>query len=899
MKKYWMLTIPIVIAVAIVPMLMMETDDSSADSNIYWNATQGQYFSQTYHFGSQQDTYTTGNVLQSVSGLSFSSGGGMGDSYLTISGTPSATGTYIVQIEIEDWDIEDYVIYNFYVTVSAPPSYTVTFNANGGTLVGSSSKTVTYGQTYGTLPTATKPYHTFNGWFTEPTGGTQVTSSTTVNLTGNQTLYAHFTQITKNLTIKNMSSVGDYYLNGSKVVFSGGTNKVVTVNSGQTYSIQFVVTDNAYQFDKFSFEEDGEDWTSTTNPYNLQISSNDVYVSADVVTATYTVTFDATTNGGTLSGSSSKTVTMGQQYGTLPTANKTYNTFTGWFTSPTGGVKVESTTVFNAGTNQTLYAQFSQNTNTITFNSAMADIGDYYLNGSKVVFSSPGNVTVTVNSGSSFTIGFTVTDLSYQFDKFYFEEDGEDWTSTTNPYNLQISSNDVYVSADVVTATFTVTFNANGGTVSPATKTVTYGLQYGDLPVPAKTGYNFKGWYTNADNGDLVTSSSVYSITTNQTLYAHWTEAVTYWSNGNPNGSVSILYHIDNPNVENDIVTKYALYRFDSTITDDPSTETIESFVATGYYVLVEIHSTRVGTTNNIQVIVGVYDSTDNLVTVDGDTASEIYNFGSWGSFIINVDTINATVRYTKVMQFRNFKDYQESTSGTILSYGNFGDFAGQVTQVLKITPITTTVPRQQVVKTSVFLNTYGVVLRNPSLDIATYFPNMNKIRLNFYSFALLGQSLTINGHTITVNAPNVTVYYQNRNNVNYIADGPGDDVKEKTLELSNIYITWDGEKCYLTFANDNFTIDMGTYTDKTVSFSGMWYFATALYEPYTAQETSYEVDWWGSFNLSTFGIIMAALLVLGALICKATIGGRTLDYVIIICGTIIALIIAGGLVNA
>ena len=69
--------------------------------------------------------------------------------------------------------------------------------------------------------------------------------------------------------------------------------------------------------------------------------------------------------------------------------------------------------------------------------------------------------------------------------------------------------------------------------------------------------------------------------------------------------------------------------------------------------------------------------------------------------------------------------------------------------------------------------------------------------------------------------------------------------------------------------------------------------------EPYTAQETSYEVDWWGSFNLSTFGIVFAGLLIVGALLCKATIGGRTLDYVIVICASIVALIIAGGLVNA
>ena len=47
----------------------------------------------------------------------------------------------------------------------------VTFNGNGGTISGSSTKEVAYGTAYGTLPTATRTGHTFLGWYTASENG--------------------------------------------------------------------------------------------------------------------------------------------------------------------------------------------------------------------------------------------------------------------------------------------------------------------------------------------------------------------------------------------------------------------------------------------------------------------------------------------------------------------------------------------------------------------------------------------------------------------------------------------------------------------------------------------------------------------------------------------------------
>ena len=92
-------------------------------------------------------------------------------------------------------------------------------------------------------------------------------------------------------------------------------------------------------------------------------------------------------------------------------------------------------------------------------------------------------------------------------------EDGTGWAYTNGDYFTFI----------VTPANVTVTFDPNGGSVSPTTKTVTIGSTYGTLPTPTRTYYNFDGWYTAASGGSKVTASTTVTATSNHTLYAHWT----------------------------------------------------------------------------------------------------------------------------------------------------------------------------------------------------------------------------------------------------------------------------------------------------------------------------------------------------------------------------------------
>ena len=74
----------------------------------------------------------------------------------------------------------------------------------------------------------------------------------------------------------------------------------------------------------------------------------------------------------------------------------------------------------------------------------------------------------------------------------------------------------------VIPDTYTLTFNAGNGTVSPKDKIVTYKKPYGEMPTPTRTGYDFIGWFTESGAGDEVTSETIMMNLFDHILYARW-----------------------------------------------------------------------------------------------------------------------------------------------------------------------------------------------------------------------------------------------------------------------------------------------------------------------------------------------------------------------------------------
>ena len=68
-----------------------------------------------------------------------------------------------------------------------------------------------------------------------------------------------------------------------------------------------------------------------------------------------------------------------------------------------------------------------------------------------------------------------------------------------------------------------VTLDACGGVLADDEVTVIFGSTYGELPEPTREGYEFDGWYTEKNGGELVEAGTEVSDKGAHTLYAHWT----------------------------------------------------------------------------------------------------------------------------------------------------------------------------------------------------------------------------------------------------------------------------------------------------------------------------------------------------------------------------------------
>ena len=163
-------------------------------------------------------------------------------------------------------------------------SYQVTFNSNGGSDVDSITKE--YGSKIGALPQPTKEGHTFEGWFTNLSGGEEINEGTLV--TGDVTYYAHWSVNSHSIN-KIASQNGDFTIT---VVGDDLSN----VDYGTTVTIA-PQAEQGYTFIKayYIIEGEEEEILITDNTFTMPDGNISIYVIFDAVD--YTLEKGETSNG--------------------------------------------------------------------------------------------------------------------------------------------------------------------------------------------------------------------------------------------------------------------------------------------------------------------------------------------------------------------------------------------------------------------------------------------------------------------------------------------------------------------------------------------------------------------------------------------------------------------------
>ena len=302
-----------------------------------------------------------------------------------------------------------------------------------------------------------------------------------------------------------VASTSDFM--GYAATFTSGTTSSKVANQVSGYSLLDEVKGSSNNRFIFFPSRYG------TNDTALEYNTNWAVVSSIVLTVTtnetdYTLSYNA--NGG--SGAPSSQTGTGVGSYTFPISNakptRSGYTFLGWSLSSTAtSASYQPGGSITLTASDILYAVWKANTYTVSYNA----------NGGS---GAPSNQTKT--HGIILTLSNTVpTRMGHTFTGWNTEPDGSG--TGYDPGSRYGYNAPVTLYAQWTVNTYVVTFDAQGGSVTPASKSVTYGQPYGSLPVPVRAGYRFDGWFTVATGGTQVTAETVVTVTAAQTLYAHWT----------------------------------------------------------------------------------------------------------------------------------------------------------------------------------------------------------------------------------------------------------------------------------------------------------------------------------------------------------------------------------------
>lgn len=265
--------------------------------------------------------------------------------------------------------------------------------------------------------------------------------------------------------------------------------------------------------------------------------------------------------------------------------------------------------------------------------------------------------------------------------------------------------------------------------------------------------------------------------------------------------------------------------------------------------------------------------------------------FGNWNSVEVTIDTIHGFLEITPIVPKPNFgqfdfNNYDLSKPVLKIWFDPVGTFEG-----MNIDHYSSlyTMPYMGITGTTMFLDTYDAVIKNPNIDITDYYPLLTDLpfKLNFYSFAITGETFTVK--------------YSNQ------ADGsvtfPVIDglmtIDNVDHELNNMVIYSENGKIYIDFLNEIaaepilILDNMAAGDNFIISATGNWSFTTGLYEGQDVTVKKMQFDPTNfSFDSNAVILVYMALLIIGSLVGRRFAGLGGLDLIVIafagLCGFVL-----------
>ncbi len=401
-----------------------------------------------------------------------------------------------------------------------------------------------YEGTYGSMPTATRAGYSFNGWYTAPSGGTQVTSSTKISAPGDHTLYAHWTPNNYVLTVAP---------NGGN--FNGSTSNTTYTQAYSTLKVLPMPTRTGYTFNGWSQSGSGTLTKYGTPKFSEPYSSMGLYNNSQNGTVTHTSVARSSdspilTSANMLQIRTAGTASPGLggfYQSTQSRANAVfYHVIVAkipvgytikYAQNATGDGRVITWLTPQAGTGKFEVYIYRH---TCGSSGTFSDFGHVYIDGPAATSSNP--VTWYVAYANMFDYSAGVPNASSQV--FSYGAGNTTLTAnwTQNIYAITLNQQ----SGSGGTGTIYEKYGSGYYTNSAATTQMTTSAN--GITVPSRTGYTFGGYYTSTGgggtqyidaNGKLTSSASSTHFTAAGSLYAKWTP-ISYSISYNLNsGSVS------------------------------------------------------------------------------------------------------------------------------------------------------------------------------------------------------------------------------------------------------------------------------------------------------------------------------------------------------------------------